>query len=62
MDEDIKTGFVHKPFHFRASVVRAGGSVPVVKVFARINVSTLVFSAVAIRAGAYCGFIDTSLH
>lgn len=62
MDEDIKTGFAHKTFHFRASVVRVGGCVPVVKAFVRINVSTLVFSATAIRAGAHCGFIDTSVH
>lgn len=48
MDEDIKGGIAHKTVHFRASAVRAGGRVPVAK--ARINVSTLVFSAPAIRA------------
>lgn len=57
MDEDIKGGIARKSVHFRASVQRAGGRVAVAK--ARINVSTLVFSAPAIRAGARRGFIDT---
>lgn len=60
MDEDIKGGIAHKTVHFRASVVRAGGRAPVAK--ARINVSTLVFSAPAIRAWARRGFIDTPVR
>lgn len=60
MDEDIKGGIAHKTVHFRASVQRAGGRVPAAK--ARINVSTLVFSAPRVRAGARRGFIDTPVR
>lgn len=62
MDEDIEGGFAQKNIPFQAINCACWGPRACCEVFARINVSRLVFSALAIRAGARCGVIGTPVR